>query len=142
SNHMQLREFSRCTSLVRAGALLPKVILSLLISLLLHLSGYSAPPMATNFAGIAQTPYTPPDPVIAVGPSNVVAVVNSIFTIYNKSGTNLYSSTLANWFASVNPPGTPFQPKIVYDAGGGHWVMLALASGNPRRSSYMISVSS
>src|SRR5678815_3614934 len=65
---MQLREFSCCTSLMRAGAIL-------LIGLLLHLPGYSAPPMASNFPGIAQTAYTPPDPVIAVGPSNVVAVV-------------------------------------------------------------------
>jgi hypothetical protein len=138
---MPYKGSSLLTSLMRSEGGFAKLIPGLLITFVVHW-GYSALPIGTNFAGIAQTAYTPPDPSIAVGPSHIVAAVNSTFTIYTKTGNSSYSSSLANWFAPANPPGTPFQPKLVYDANGGHWIMLALASGNPRRSSYLISVSS
>src|SRR5882724_838348 len=139
---MLFREIPIRSALMRPQATVSRIILVLLVTFLVRSAGFSAPSIVTNFPGIGQTAYNPPDPTIAAGASNVIAMVNSTFTIYTKSGGSAYTTTLANWFAPVNPPGTPFQPKIVYDPNGGHWIMLALASGNPKRSSYLVSVSS
>ena len=117
------------------------VAVLVLVGLLISLEAHSAPLLVTNFAGIAQTPYNPADPIIAAGPSNLVVLVNSTIAVYTKSGGNVGSSTLASFFSPVSPPGVPYDPKVVYDAKAGHWVMLALANGNPRTSSYLIAVS-
>src|SRR5437870_4463001 len=140
--NMLFREIPIRSALMRPQATVSRIILVLLVIFLVRSAGFSAPSIITNFPGIGQTAYNPPDPTIAAGASNVIAMVNSTFTISTKSGSSVYNSSLANWFAPVSPPGTPFQPKIVYDPNGGHWIMLALASGNPRRSSYLVSVSS
>src|ERR1700756_3069890 len=112
------------------GILRHLTLLFVVIAFLPFSSMLSATLLVANFAGIGQTAYTPPDPILAAGPSNIIAMVNSTFTIYTKSGSNAYTTTLANWFSPVTPPGSPFQPKLVYDASDGHWIMLALASGN------------
>jgi len=71
--------------------------------------------LGTNFQGISWTTSIPPDPVIAAGPNHVVLVVNSRLAIYTKSGSLVSQTELYNWFANVNPPGTVFDPKVIYD---------------------------
>ncbi|MCP4633668.1 MAG: hypothetical protein GY855_12135 [candidate division Zixibacteria bacterium] len=101
----------------------------------------------TDFSGIEMTGFFPPDPVLAVGPNHVVVMVNKSWAIYNKTGTQLYETTLREWFYDVHPdPGpidpNPFDPKVVYDHYAERWILLALEStmgGVP--SYYMISVS-
>jgi hypothetical protein len=99
-----------------------------------------APPMITNFEGISYTGWIPPDPILAVGPEYLVAVVNSSWAIYDKTGTELFLTTLDTWFSNVSPPGSAFDPKVIYDHHAGRWVILALSYG-PSSSSYLISVS-
>lgn len=85
--------------------------------------------------------HRPPDTTIAAGPNHIMTVVNSTINIYNKTGTLLIDASLALWFARQSPPGGPFDPKIVYDAQSGHWMMIALASDNVSKAVYLLSVS-
>ena len=48
----------------------------------------------SNFPGIEQTEFTPPDPSLAVGPSHIVEVVNSAIAIYTKDGTATFTQRL------------------------------------------------
>jgi len=85
--------------------------------------------------------HRPPDPTMAAGPNHIVTAVNSTIDIYDKTGTPLLSSSLSSWFASVTPPGGPFDPKVVYDAQAGHWMIIALASDFSSSAVYLLSVS-
>jgi hypothetical protein len=100
----------------------------------------AAPPLITNFEGITYTNWIPPDPVLAVGPDYIIMMVNSSWAIYDKNGVQQYLVTLDDWFSNVSPPGSAFDPKVIYDHHAGRWVMLALAV-NASSSSYLISVS-
>jgi len=100
--------------------------------------------LTANFQGIAWTNIIPPDPVMAAGPNHVVVVVNSSLAIYTKSGTLVSQTTLSTWFANVNPPGSIFDPKVVYDHHANRWVVLALSrriTTSVELSSYLISAS-
>jgi len=100
----------------------------------------AAPPLISDFEGITYTNWIPPDPVLAVGPDHLVMVVNSSWAIYDKTGTQLFLTTLDAWFSGISPPGSAFDPKVIYDHHAGRWVILALAV-NATSSSYLISVS-
>jgi hypothetical protein len=64
----------------------------------------------------------PPDPVIAVGPSNVVEAVNSSIYVYNRGGALIPGGTAdLNSFLSVESSHFATDPRIVYDAGSQRW---------------------
>jgi hypothetical protein len=103
----------------------------------------AAPAAVTNFAGIAATGWLPPDCTSAVGPSHVVASVNSSIAVYRKTGgAALLQRTLTVWFANVASNMTIFDPKLLYDQYEGRWVLVAMAvRENPNRSLFLLSVS-
>jgi hypothetical protein len=58
----------------------------------------------------------PPDPELSVGPNHIIAVVNSAFAIYNKSGTLLSGpTTFASFFSGVDGCTNLFDPNAIYD---------------------------
>lgn len=89
------------------------------------------PPLSTDFPGLTYTGLRPPDPHIAAGPAHVLAIVNSNFAIFNKTGTNLFQTSGFSWFAPVNTITFIFDPKVNYDAYNSRWLLLfhALDSG-------------
>ena len=103
----------------------------------------AAPTPSTNFAGISATGWIPPDCTMAVGPSHVLASVNSSVAIYNKTGgAALLQRTLTQWFVGLVPGFTIFDPKALYDQHAGRWVLLAAAfRNNPNKSVFLLSVS-
>jgi hypothetical protein len=103
--------------------------------------GY-APSQTADFRGIGYTGWIPPDPVLAVGPNHIVAMVNSSWAVFDKDGNNLAQIALDDWWEDVFPPGSPFDPVCIYDMHAGRWVLLAVAANfNTRESSYLLSVS-
>jgi hypothetical protein len=79
----------------------------------------TAAPLSVEFSGIHETDGTiPPDVGMAAGPVNVVAVSNSVISIYDKSGNLLSSETLALLFSGLGGVATQdniFDPHVVYD---------------------------
>lgn len=100
----------------------------------------AAPRQLIDFNGIEFTGTIPASPSIAVGPGFIVVTVNRSFAIYDRTGRQVFQSTLESWFSHVTPPGLPFSPKVIYDHYAGRFIILALAR-SANRSSYLISVS-
>jgi hypothetical protein len=73
--------------------------------------------------------YVPPDNEIAVGPSHILAVVNSTFEIYDKSGSSLLGPTSIDSFfasAAADPPfacSLPFDPSVLYDEAADRFIL-------------------
>jgi hypothetical protein len=62
----------------------------------------------------------PPDTDVGVGPSFVVATVNSTINVYSRAGALLGTDDL-NTFLSIGNPLSSTDPRIVYDAASAHW---------------------
>lgn len=99
--------------------------------------------LTRNFQGIPdQGWFIPPDPYVAVGPTHIMAVVNSRFRIYDKQGTVLSTIEASNWYNSTLSGADPFDPKITYDQYAKRWVMVWLnVSSNMQTAYYLVSVS-
>lgn len=59
--------------------------------------------------------FIPPDPIGAVGHSRVISVVNTMIESRTKGGKKKWRSSLAEFFAPLEPKTFTFDPKIVYD---------------------------
>jgi len=99
------------------------------------------PVLGSNFRGDTRGSHFPPDPTIAVGPSNIVFMTNENFNVYTKGGTPQQGNSLAGFFASATTD-LPFDPHVVYDNSTGHFFAIA-ASRNValRHSSVVVAVS-
>jgi hypothetical protein len=85
----------------------------------------------TTFNAIAATPWTPPDPSIAVGPDHVLVTVNMAVAWYDKSGNEQFSAYLDStgnpgFFEELGCGNFTFDPKCFYDPIAERFVVLAL----------------
>ncbi len=86
---------------------------------------------APVFPGISQTPWTPPDPTLAVGPDHIVSTVNMAIAFYQKDGTldffaNLDSTGSPGFFEELGSGTFTFDPKCFYDHYTDRFFVLAL----------------
>ncbi|MDX1437714.1 MAG: hypothetical protein R3335_12940 [Anaerolineales bacterium] len=82
----------------------------------------------------------PPDPEMAAGPNHLIAVVNTAFEIYDKTGISLVGPlTLGSFFAGLGGgcASNPFDPNTLYDEEADRWVIAADGNG----TTYCIAVS-
>ena len=114
--------------------------------------GAAAPPArlplaatpTVSFEGIPQTVYTPPSPNLAVGPDDIIQVVNSNITRYSRANQQTDSVDLRQWFS-------PFLPticgsgscilgdvSITYDQMHGHFILMLQALDSFARTSYLL----
>ena len=89
-----------------------------------------------QFDGIDYTNWEPPDPDLCVGPKHVMVVVNSSFAIFDKCGNSIYESTFGNFLGDTT--NKLFDPKVVYDAWDGHWVMIVAAKETATQNSFVV----
>jgi hypothetical protein len=100
-----------------------------------------------SWQGLQDTRLQPPSPDIAVGPNDVIQVVNSTIAQFTKSGTLVKSNSFQDWFNDVLSASCPtncllFDPWIVYDQLHGRFVFLiSAAPSNFTYSFLLISVS-
>ncbi|MHC4093431.1 MAG: T9SS type A sorting domain-containing protein, partial [Planctomycetota bacterium] len=90
------------------------------------------------FHGITQTQFIPPDPIVAAGPQHLMALVNSDFAIFSKTGTNQKQISAETWFNNVAPGNNAFDPKVIYDHFAKRWVMVWLAVNFSDSTSYLL----
>ena len=86
---------------------------------------------ASFFPAISQSPWTPPDPAIAVGPGHVLETVNMEIAWYDKNGTPLFQQRLDStgepgFFEELGAGDFTFDPKCFYDTIRNRYVVLAL----------------
>lgn len=95
-----------------------------------------------SFPGIPQTNSIPPDPYVAVGPTHVIATVNSRFMIWDKEGNIIKNIDADQWYSNVHQSPNAFDPKVSYDHFSKRWVMVWLNQNNSTQTSYFfVSVS-
>lgn len=83
-----------------------------------------------GYVGLGNLPngLDPSDAQIAAGPNHIVVLANADARILNKvTGAVISQMTLAAFFQWS---GFVFDPRIMYDPYGGHWVALALQNAN------------
>ncbi|MDP7009171.1 MAG: hypothetical protein QGI78_06335 [Phycisphaerales bacterium] len=84
-----------------------------------------------GFEAIVNTPWSPPDPSLAVGPNHVVVTVNMAIAFYDKDGNEEFSANLDStgnpgFFEEVGGGDFTFDPKCFYDPHAERFVVLAL----------------
>ncbi len=95
-----------------------------------------------GFTGGSGPGFVPPDTMGAVGPNDIVEIINGRYAVYDKSG-NLETSMSLDQFwtsAGVSPSGFSFDPRILYDNATGHW--FAASVDNPAQANtFLVAVS-
>jgi hypothetical protein len=83
-----------------------------------------------------------PEAGVAVGPNQVVEIINSTIAVYDRAGHKLSQQYLADFFRSVDGGLFPYQPVLTYDELTGRFVVGALTfSGYPQTSTLLVAVS-
>jgi hypothetical protein len=100
----------------------------------------------TRFPGMSQTPWTPPDITLAVGPNHVVSTVNMAVAFHDKSGAlqfqaNLDSTGSPGFFETVGASTFTFDPKCFYDHLAQRFVIVALETYGSTQAFIDIAVS-
>lgn len=103
-------------------------------------------PTGIGFPGIAQTPLSPPDPTIAVGPRHVVQTVNDSVAFFTKDGQQVFSAPLGQrgtpgFFEGQGAGTFTFDPKCFYDPKIGRFVITVLEVYTPTEAWIDIAVS-
>ncbi len=98
------------------------------------------------FPAIGQTPWTPPDPTLAVGPNHIVTTVNMVVAFYTKAGVLQFSANLDNtgspgFFEPLGAGGFTFDPKCFYDHQAQRFVIVVLEKYGTTESWVDIAVS-
>ena len=79
--------------------------------------------------------FIPPDPIGTVGTDQLIAVVNTMIEVRDKSGTLLWRDALQDFFSPLSPANFTFDPKVVYDHYADRFVAVTLervhAGSNP-----------
>jgi hypothetical protein len=87
-----------------------------------------------SFSGIPSPGYVPSDSNLAVGPNDILEVVNVQFAVYSKSGTTLAGPTnIQSLFSSLAgdcSAGTYGDPIALYDRQADRWVLSMIGSGS------------
>lgn len=84
-----------------------------------------------GFEAITATPWTPPDPSLAVGPNHVLMTVNMAVAWYDRDGDEQFSAYLDStgnpgFFEEIGGGDFTFDPKCFYDPVAERFVVLAL----------------
>ncbi|HRF60819.1 MAG TPA: hypothetical protein PLH94_13015 [Fimbriimonadaceae bacterium] len=100
----------------------------------------------TRFPGIVQDAWRPSDCTIAVGPNHIVETTNMKIAFYTKSGAQQYLRWLGNqepqgFFVPVGAGGFTFDPKCLYDARSGRFIVVVLETDFANNSFVDIAVS-
>ncbi len=105
-----------------------------------------ATPTGVGFPGIAQTPWSPPDPTIAVGPQHIVQTANDTIAFFTKGGQMQFSAPLGQrgspgFFEGQGAGSFTFDPKCFYDPTTGRFVVHVLEVYGPTEAWIDIAVS-
>ncbi|UCG53438.1 MAG: T9SS type A sorting domain-containing protein [Candidatus Latescibacterota bacterium] len=89
--------------------------------------GSSTAGVVFSFDAIDDTGWEPASPDIAVGPDHVMVVTSDVFAVYDKCGNWVDGGVIDQYFP-LWPDHLYYDPRVVYDAWDGRWVMIYTAN--------------
>jgi len=95
------------------------------------ISGSATMGRASGFVGITDNGWVPPDPHIAVGPNNIVSIVNGNIAFFSKSGALQFIDETQGsngFWASLGAGDSVFDPEIIYDPHSRRFIAMACES--------------
>ncbi|MEW6072660.1 MAG: PKD domain-containing protein [Planctomycetota bacterium] len=95
-----------------------------------------------DFLAVTQTPWTPPDPHMAVGPTHLVVMTNGEIAIFDKLGNNTFRDEIENSFGFWGAQGATnfvFDPEVIYDPHAGRF--MAMACERATNGYYLLAIS-
>ncbi|MCI0664729.1 MAG: hypothetical protein L0220_27010, partial [Acidobacteria bacterium] len=96
----------------------------------------------SDFPGLDDTSWTPPDSQIAAGPAHLLVAVNPALAIFDKSGKQMRRINLADLFSQLVQDAIIFNPRVVYDQYRDGWVIAACArSVDEQQSWFLLAIS-
>jgi hypothetical protein len=84
-----------------------------------------SPPPDLQFDTLGYTGGIPPDDALAAGPTHLVSAANARVQVTTLSGTRISNTSFNNFFPSESTRGM-FDPRCVYDAGAGRFILLVI----------------
>jgi len=98
--------------------------------------------VVSDFAGLDDTSWTPPNSQITAGPEHLLIVVNAALAIFDKTGRQTLRVNLADLFSQLVQDAIIFNPRVIYDQFRDGWVIAACAhSVDERRSWFLLAYS-
>jgi hypothetical protein len=116
--------YNQMVQAARAAVMVPGAPMPLAPSVALN------PPVVSHaLDGIGHTTFEPPDPAIAVGPTDVMTAVNDSFAVTAKGAmAPLAPLSLSALFGGVLPANASmFDPRLVYDHFAQRWIVVVAA---------------
>jgi len=105
--------------------------------------------LGVGFPGITSDTYAPPDTNAAVGATQIVETVNTVFAVFDKATGAIVAgpASLGNLWNGVdaNCAGTSTQftdPVVVYDQQAGRWVIQLITESSPFKICMAVSTTS
>ena len=85
-------------------------------------SEMNAPTITSSFLGLEDAAITiPPDTMGAVGPNDIVVMLNGQVRLQDRSGNEIVTVALTSFWAPVLPS-APFDPVIIFDPDSDRWI--------------------
>ena len=97
-----------------------------------------------GFVGINATGWNPPDPVLAVGPSHIVAMTNGAIVFFDKSGNVTFSDQIegaGGFWGAQGATGFVFDPEVLFDPHSNRFFAMANERSSNNRSLFLLAVS-
>ncbi len=97
-----------------------------------------------GFEAVTYSGWTPPDPEIAVGPTDIVVMTNGEISTFTKSGVNRWRDEIENSFGFWGELGTDnfvFDPEVQWDPHSRRFFAMACERSDMGRSNFLLAVS-
>src|SRR5262249_107672 len=103
-------------------------------------TGFESPRLraASNFAGLEDTSWAPPNGQIAAGPDHLLIAVNAAIAIFDKTGRQMLRVNLADLFSQLIQGAVIFGPRVIYDQFRDGWVIAACAHSVDEQRSWFL----
>jgi hypothetical protein len=101
----------------------------------------AAPTLEESFPAADFNFFIPPDAAGAAGPNHLMAAHNGTVLIQDKSGQTISTTSLNAFWGVGGGPGFAFDPKVVFDAEWGRWIITSCVDALLPTASLLLGVS-
>jgi IPT/TIG domain len=111
------------------------------LQLIAGFTGMTVQKQTSDFSANGDQNVAPPDTQLAAGPTNLLEMVNSTGSVWNKDGTFVTDFDLNVFYGLVGTGYSFSDPRVLYDALSGRWFSTGVAYTSSFASEFVLAVS-